>query len=130
MTSLAELRLPLLDLHKSLVDAERRDYERAHGRLENAAFLKVLMQDAQFAWLKPLTALIVQMDEALDDDNANAQAMDRLVGELRSLLTPDSQGSAFQRHYGDVLQRSPEAVVEHGRTLRALGAKRVSGAES
>jgi hypothetical protein len=46
--------------------------------------------------------------------------MERLTGELRSLLTPDSQGSVFQQRYGDILQRSAEAVVEHGRTVRAL----------
>jgi hypothetical protein len=120
MISLTEVRLPLLDLHKSLVQTERRDYERTHGRLENAEFLKVLMQDPQFAWLKPLTALIVQIDEALEDDEPGAQSMERLTGELRSLLTPDSQGSVFQQRYGDILQRSAEAVVEHGRTVRAL----------
>jgi hypothetical protein len=111
-------------------DDERRDYERSHGRLENAAFLKVLMEDTQFAWLKPLTALIVQMDEALQEDNAGVQTMDALAGQLRSLLTPDDHGSAFQQRYGEVLQRSPDIVVEHGRTLRALGAKRLSPTES
>ena len=120
LTALTEVRLPLLDLHKSLVETERRDYERTHGRLENAEFLKVLMQDPQFAWLKPLTAFIVRIDEALEDDAPDAQAMERLEGELRSLLTPDPRGSAFQKRYGDILQRSAEAVVEHGRTLRAL----------
>src|SRR3954469_2524629 len=130
MSSHTELRAALLNLHKSLVDAERRDYERSHGRLENAAFLKVLMEDAQFVWLKPLTALIVRIDEALEDDDGGAQAMAPLAGELRSLLMPDNQGSAFQKRYGEILQRSPESVVEHGRTLRALGAKRFSPTES
>lgn len=130
MISLTEVRLPLLDLHKSLVETERRDYERTHGRLENAEFLKVLMQEPQFAWLKPLTAFIVQIDEALEDEAADAQTMQRLMGELRSLLTPDPRGSAFQKRYGDILQRSPDVVVEHGRTLRALGVKRLSPTES
>jgi len=120
MISLTEVRLPLLDLHKSLVETERRDYERTHGRLENAEFLKVLMEDPQFAWLKQLTALIVRMDEALEDDHNDARAVGRLAGELRSLLKPDIQGSAFQQRYGDILQRSAAAVIEHGRTLRAL----------
>ena len=130
MISLTEVRLPLLDLHKSLVETERRDYERTHGRLENAEFLKVLMQEPQFAWLKPLTAFIVQIDEALEDEAADAQTKQRLMGELRSLLTPDPRGSAFQKRYGDILQRSPDVVVEHGRTLRALGVKRLSPTES
>ena len=113
---LAELRTPLLALHKSLVDAERREYERRHGRLENAEFLKVLMADAQFSWLKPLTALIVRLDEAQEENEDGASAM----AELRKLLAPDEHGSGFQQHYAGVLQRSPDAVVNHGRTLRAL----------
>ena len=114
--NLTEVRTPLLALHKSLVDAERVQYERTHGRLENAEFLKVLMQDPQFAWLKPLTALIVRLDEALEDNQDGAAAID----ELRRLLAPDEQGSMFQQRYADVLQRSPEVVVDHGRTVHAL----------
>ena len=115
-SNLTEVRAPLLALHKSLVDAERVQYERTHGRLENAEFLKVLMEGPQFAWLKPLTALIVRLDEALEDNQDGAAAID----ELRRLLAPDEHGSVFQQHYAGVLQRSPDAVVEHGRTLRAL----------
>ena len=111
-----EVRAPLLALHKSLVDAERVQYERTHGRLENAEFLKVLMDGPQFAWLKPLTALIVRLDEALEDNQDGAAAID----ELRRLLAPDEHGSVFQQRYAGVLQRSPDAVVNHGWTLRAL----------
>jgi hypothetical protein len=121
MTSLAKVRLPLLDLHKSLLDAERREYERNSGRLENARFLEVLLQDPQLAWLRPLTALIARLDETLEDEERPAEALDTLVGELRSLLAPDSGGTGFQRRYADVLQRSPDVLVDHGRTRRALG---------
>ena len=116
VTPSSELSASLLALHKSLVDAERVRYERTHGRLENAAFLKVLMEDPQFGWLRPLTALIVRLDEALEDNEDGAAAMH----ELRRLLTPDEHGSVFQQHYAGVLQRSPDVVVDHGRILRAL----------
>ena len=114
-----EIRAPLLALHKSLVDAERREYERQHGRLENAEFLKVLMEGPQFAWLKPLTALIVRLDEALEEDGQGAAAA---LEQLRLLLVPRGEGSPFQRRYAEVLQLSPDALVDHGRTLRALAA--------
>ena len=116
VTPSSEVRQSLLALHKSLVDAERREYERLHGRLENAEFLKVLMEDAQLAWLKPLTALIVRLDEALEDGGSGAEA----IAELRGLLAPDENGSVFQQRYAGVLQRSPDAVVDHGRIRRAL----------
>ena len=37
MSTLAHLRRPLLDLHKTLVDAEREDYERTRGRMSSGA---------------------------------------------------------------------------------------------
>ena len=40
MSTLAKLRRPLLDLHKTLVDAEREDYERTRGRMSDGDFLK------------------------------------------------------------------------------------------
>src|SRR6266404_821722 len=54
----------VLDLHKTVLDAARREYERGHGRLRNTEFLSVLIEDPAFAWLNPLTALIVRIDEA------------------------------------------------------------------
>ncbi len=120
MTSPTEVRTSLLNLHKSLLHAERREYERQHGRLENAEFLKVLMEDPQFAWLKPLTALILRLDEAQEEGRDDAEA----VEELRTLLAPDEHGLPFQRRYAGVLQRTPDAVVDHGRMVRALAAWR------
>jgi hypothetical protein len=67
MTPLSELRRHLLDLHQALVDAMRRDYERTSGRLSDGEFLEALVNDPAFAWLRPLTALIVRLDELLEE---------------------------------------------------------------
>ena len=88
-SSLTDVRAPLLALHKSLVDAERREYERQYGRLENAEFLQVLMAGPQFSWLKPLTALIVRLDQALEDDGKGAA---EAMKALRLLLAPRAEG--------------------------------------
>ena len=95
MTSLAEMRRHLLALHKTLVDAERREYERRQGRVRDGEFLSALLNDPELAWLKPLTTLVAQIDEVLDDDE-------------------------FRRRYAETLQRSPDAVLAHGRAMRAL----------
>ena len=95
MAPLAEVRRHLLALHKALLDAERVEYERRHGRVRDGEFLAALLDDADLAWLKPLTALVAQIDEVLDDDE-------------------------FRRRYAEVLQRSPDAVLAHGKALRAL----------
>lgn len=89
------MRRHLLALHKALVDGERREYERRHGRVRDGEFLAALLNDAELGWLKPLTTLVAQIDEVLDDDE-------------------------FRRRYAEALQRSPDAVLAHGRVVRAL----------
>src|ERR671939_1863082 len=64
---LKDLRQGLLRLHKTLLDLERRDYERARGRISNSyEFLQLVLKDPWFDWLHRLSELIVQMDESLD----------------------------------------------------------------
>src|SRR5579862_2837793 len=54
----------LLGIHKALLDHERARYERAHGRVESAgAYLQLVINDPYFAWLGPLTQVIVAIDE-------------------------------------------------------------------
>ena len=110
-----ELRQRLLELHKVLVDVEREGYERGRGRMTDGEFLKALIDDPAFAWLAPLTALIVRLDE-LESDGLPAEYR----GEIKRLLKPDDLGSAFQRRYHELLQRSPDALVAHGAVMRAL----------
>lgn len=115
MPTLQELRRPLLDLHKTLVDAERETYERGRGRMSDGEFLKALIDDPSFAWLGALTALIVRLEEVEEPVLPN-----EYITEIRRLLKPDAGGSPFQRKYADLLQRRPEALVAHGGVMRAL----------
>ena len=110
-----ELRRRLLELHKALVDVERDSYERARGRMADGEFLKALIEDPAFAWLAPLTALIVRLDELESDD-----APREYQAEVKRLLKPDDLGLAFQRRYHEILQRSPDALVAHGAVMRLL----------
>jgi len=109
-----ELRQRLLELHKSLVDVEREGYERARGRMTDGEFLKALIDDPAFAWLAPLTALIVRLDEL------EGELPREYKTEIRKLLRPDELGLAFQRRYHEILQRSPDALVAHGAVVRLL----------
>ena len=62
---LVELRKLLLQLHKTLIDWQRADYERVHGRLQTTQLLNVLFNDESFAWLRSMSGLIVRIDETL-----------------------------------------------------------------
>jgi hypothetical protein len=119
MASLREVRLRLLDLHKALVDAARRDYERLHGRQSDKEFLELLLKNTEFAWLGPLTGLIVRLDEALEEGDALDE---KWIRQLRSLLAPDALGNEFNRRYEQFTQQVPDIVVAHGEVMRALRA--------
>jgi hypothetical protein len=113
-----DMRRELLDLHRALVDAERRDYERVRGRLSDRAFLEALIGAAELAWLGPLTSLIVRLEQALEEGGEDG--VRDCVAEIRKLLRPAEGGAGFQGKYAEAMQQSPEVVVAHGRVLRAL----------
>jgi hypothetical protein len=121
MASLEVVRHRLLDLHKTLVDGERREHEKALGRLTDGEFLDALIKDPAFAWLGPLTGLIVRLDELVEnEDAAPPGAEQNYVKAIRELLAPKAVTAEFHRRYADFLQRSPEVVVAHGEVMRAL----------
>jgi hypothetical protein len=112
---LLELRDALLDLHKALVDSERVSYEKTIGAIQSPNhFLQLLTGDPWFAWLHPLSQLIVAMDEALDDKEVQSSAgVDALVNQTRLLLVASEDGDGFSKHYFDALQRDPDVVLAH-----------------
>jgi len=65
-TTLQTAQKALLHAHKAILEEERRRYELAHGRVASAmAFLQLLLNDPWFAWIRPMSGLAAQMDEAL-----------------------------------------------------------------
>src|SRR5262245_14990265 len=91
--NLKSLRTGLLRLHKMLLDQERRDYERARGKIGNSyEFLQLVLKDPWFDWLHRLSELIVQIDETLDTRDPEAPATEAdanaLIDRAKSLLTP------------------------------------------
>jgi len=119
--SLDNLFPALLRLHKALLDDERVAYERVHGRIpSNGAFLQLALNDAWFAWLRPLSQLIARLDELSEsDDAASRKTIPALLVSVQTLLMPTEEGEGFGRQYHDALQRSPDVVLAHAgvRTL-------------
>ena len=112
---LSAVRNALLNLHKALVDAERLTYEKTFGGIKSRNhFLQLLTRDPWFAWLHPLSQLIVSMDEALDEkERLTAEAVEALVKESSVLLVASEGGEGFSRHYFDALQNDPTVVMAH-----------------
>lgn len=112
---LQNLRNALLRLHKALVESERITYEKTIGAIQSPnQFLKLLISDPWFAWLQPLSQLIVAMDEAQDSRESPTDAdAEALIKQARLLLVASEEGQSFQRHYFDALQRDPDVVLAH-----------------
>jgi hypothetical protein len=123
---LQPLRNALLDLHKALVDSERVSYEQTIGTIPSPNhFLQLLTSDPWFAWLHPLSQLIVAMDEALDEKEPLTSAgVDALVNQTRLLLVASETGDGFPKHYFDALQRDPDVVLAHAVVAKLLGPKK------
>ena len=124
--SLKALRQGLLRLHKTLLDLERRDYERARGRINNSyEFLQLVLTDPWFDWLHRLSELIVQIDETLDTHDSDKPATEAdakaLIERAKTLLAPAETGSQFQKNYFLALQQSPDVVLLHSELMRLLG---------
>ena len=109
-------------LHKSLLDDERVSYERVHGRIpSNGAFLQLVLGDAWFAWLRPLSQLMVRFDELTEEgDESTRTDIIELLTSARTLLTPTEEGDGFGRQYHDALQRDPDVVLAHAAFMGLL----------
>jgi len=120
--SLKDLRHGLLRLHKTLLDSEQVTYERIHGRVESAGqLLQLVMGDPWFAWLRPLSHLVIRIDEMLEDEQESTpQDIVLVLSEVRGLLTPSEQGEGFERNYYEALQRTPDVVLAHAHVQKLL----------
>ena len=122
---LHELRDPLLNLHKALVDSERIWYEQTIGKiLSPHHFLRLLAADPWFVWLHPLSELIVTIDTVLEASPAPpATTLNDLVRQSYRLLVPaekaeDCASQGFALHYFEALQRDPNVVVAHAEVAK------------
>jgi hypothetical protein len=113
-TLLTALRNAMLRLHKTLLDWERSAYERVHGRQSSNALLDALLNDPQFAWLRPMSQLVVRIDEMLEDEVAPGESdVEAILAHVRDLTTPNETGNPHERRYFTALQENPDAVFAH-----------------
>jgi hypothetical protein len=123
---LSDLRLALLGLHKALVDCERVGYEKTVGEIKSPNhFLQLLINDPWFAWLKPLSQLIVSMDEALDGkEPLTVAGAEVLVKQSALLLAPAENTEGYAGHYFNALQREPDVVLAHAKAVKLVSTQK------
>lgn len=111
-------------LHKSLIDHLQASWERDHGRVPSSAeLLRLLMSEPHFEWLRPMSRLMVELDDVLEgppdvqEDGREMAVRDR----LRALLAGDGgEFREFGEHYMEALQADPDVVLAHAALRKTL----------
>ena len=121
--SLLELHSALLKLHKALIDSERVVYEKEVGPIKSPNhFFQLLTSEPWFAWLRPISQLIVAIDETLDAKEPLTNAsLDALMTHSVFLLVPAKGGEEFAERYLAALQRDPRVVLAHAQVAKRIG---------
>src|SRR5205807_2560397 len=91
---IGQLRDALLALHKTLIDSERVSYEQTFGTIASPnEFLRLLLNDPWFTWLRPLSGFISALDETLDGEELMTPEQARsFIARAKELLTPSEEG--------------------------------------
>ena len=107
-------------VHKQVLEAEG-PYLPGQGGM---VLLGRLLDDPEWAWLRPLSRLITELDETLADgtDMTQAEAA-AAAGRVRALVfgLGEPRDEAFLARYRPLLQRSAALASAHGDLKRLIG---------
>jgi hypothetical protein len=116
---LITLRLGLLRLHKTLLDMERREYERANGKVTVGELFRLVIDHQQFGWLHNISEFVVRLDETLAGENpVKPEDVRTAISLARKMFAPSESGDAFQKKYFDAIQLDPAVVIDHAELAR------------
>lgn len=116
---LVALREALLRIHKSLLEMERRAWEKEHGKVTAGELFRLVVDDPQFSWLHNISEFVVRIDEALaSDEDVTATDSHVAISLARKIFTPSESGDGFQKKYFDAIQKDPAVVMEHAQLAR------------
>jgi hypothetical protein len=109
----------LLRLHKTLLDAERKRYELVNGKVQSTGeMLRLVLDDAHFAWLRILSGQIVLIDEFLASKQTTIE-MDgiSLIEQTARLLNFEDENENFGNKFQAALQNDSNSVISYNETL-------------
>ena len=117
--ALRETSKHLLPLHRALIESARSDYAAMVGEVSGPGhLLQLLNDDPFFAWLKPLTSLIVDIDEMARVDFTRADS-DAIAARIERLFGNGADAD-FAAHYVPVLQRDVDVAIAHAAVRQTL----------
>ena len=114
----------LRELHRTLMERARRDYERVNLTVVSSGeLLKLLTTGEEFAWLRELSELMADIDVVRDTDTPER---DEAAYSVRSAVdhlfaSPDAD-TPFARRYWPFIHDDPNVAIAHAAVRQALNA--------
>jgi hypothetical protein len=120
---LKQARLQLLRLHKALLDAEKITYEIEHGPIgNNMAFFGLVLDHEWFRWLRPISGLIAEIDEAIGNKQEPIvpPVAVTYLDQLMTIVIVDPTDTGHGAKYYEVIERDPDVARLHIELIRIL----------
>jgi hypothetical protein len=88
---LSEIRSKAAAMHARLLEEARVEYAYHHDHLPTPVeLLQLAAYDEGFAWLKPLTHLIVELDEKLEHEQLSEEDVAQARAAVERLISGDA----------------------------------------
>jgi len=117
--ALGEISRALIPLHRLLIETAKSDYAFAFGPVGAARLIELIRSDPFFAWLQPLTALIVDIDEMRRTDFEPPDVA-AIAARLERLFGGSERDPVFAGPYIEILQRQVDVAIAHAALRRAM----------
>jgi hypothetical protein len=119
--SLRDTWKQLLPLHRALIDSAGAEYGATVAPVSGPThLLQLIQEDPFFAWLKPLTSLIVDLD-TLSRTDFEREHVDDIVKRLDRLFGAAADAE-FTSRYIPLLQRDVDVAIAHA-AIRQISGK-------
>ncbi|MEO8442974.1 MAG: hypothetical protein ABI547_10835 [Betaproteobacteria bacterium] len=118
------LATTLRELHRTLVDTTRHEYERAHlVELSPGELLQLLTSNPEFEWLRGLSELMVDLDLVRDFATADDDITTAVRAAVEHLLSnAHAPAGLFAERYWPYVHQDPRVAMAHGAVKQVLAA--------
>lgn len=117
--ALRDLWKQLLPLHRALIDSASAEYSATVAPVTGPNHLLQLLQEEPFfAWLRPMTTLIVDIDSLTRTDFERAD-VEKIASRLEHLFG-NAADPDFAAKYIPVLQRDVDVAIAHAAIRQLL----------
>jgi hypothetical protein len=123
--ALAGVSEALREVHKELLALARQEVETQEGKKLTAfEMFRRAVNDAVFAWLRPVSELIVDIDELVEaEPPANTREAGAVREEIEQVVfAPEGSPGDFAQRFHSQLERFPKLVVLEDELRRRLSA--------